>query len=120
MFSTVPAASTTERPELLIVNKSNINVLLAHKWCLLSFYFIFSSKGLNRHQHGVAVGVQRHPTQPNASKPPQNNMVATGFTTFRSGSSLEVASHLKRACIQMVKSVSSPFTALVLIEQAQD
>lgn len=77
-------------------NKSNINILLAHKWCLLSFYFIFNGKGLNRHKHSVAGGVQRDPTQPNASKPPQNNMVPTGFTTFRSGCSLEVLPSLLR------------------------
>jgi len=79
MFSVLSAASSTERPQPLIMNKSNIetfNVLLAHKWCLLSFYFSFKSKGLNGHKHNVAVGLQIHPAQSNASKPPQNNIVS--------------------------------------------
>lgn len=119
MFRVLSAASITERPQLLIVNKSNIKILLAQKWCFLPFYFIFNSKCL-RHKHSVAVGVQRHPTKPNASKRHQNNMVPAGFVTFRSGCSLEVASCLKLACIQMAKSVSSPFAGSVLIEQDQN
>lgn len=98
-FSILSAASTTGTLQPSIVNKSNIHVLLAHKWCLLSFYFIFNSKGFKRHKHSGAVGIQRHPTQPN--KPPQNNMVPAGFTIFRSGYSLEVL--LSLDCYEFIK-----------------
>lgn len=90
-MGTLSAANITERPQPLIARKLNINVLLADKWCLLSFCFIFNSKDFNTHKHSVAVGVQRHPAQPKASEIPQNNMVPTGFSTFWSGCSLEVS-----------------------------
>lgn len=92
-MSILSAANITERPQPLIVSKSNINVLLAHKWCLLSFCFIFHSKDLNRQEHSVSVGAEGHPEKPQASKIPQNNTVPTGFSTFWSGCSLEFHSH---------------------------
>lgn len=57
--------------------------------CFLSFSFIFNNKGLNSHKYSLIAEVQRQSTQPNFSKPPQNNIVQTVFTMFRSSCSLE-------------------------------
>lgn len=61
---------TSLRPQAFTADKLNVHVLLARPGCLVPFCLVFN--GLTK--HSVAVGAQRHPAEPNASKFPQNRV----------------------------------------------